>query len=74
MAEVTQSGGYVLLVYKDGLARKDSTTVKGVEYARNSISHTKEEIIKYGGKYFNFVEDITQADGGWKYCIFRKKY
>ncbi len=73
MAEVLHKGGYLLLVYKEGNKRKDTTSYNGVEYARNSIPHTQSEIVKYGGEYFSMIKDLTKEEGTWKFCLYKRK-
>ncbi len=74
MAEVLVSKGYLLLVYREGGENKQTTELNGEIYARNSIFHTKDELIKLGKKYFEFVKDLTPKNdtSRWKYCIFQK--
>ena len=75
MAEVLNSGGYLLLVFKSGGVDKQTTEFNGETYARNSINYTKTELDKSSEKWFSFVKDLTSAGdtSGWKYFIYKRR-
>ena len=73
MAEVLKSGGYLLLVFKSGSVDKQTTELNGETYARNSINYTKDELKKASEKWFSFVKDLSPADSGWKYFIYKRR-
>ena len=58
MSEVLKSGGYLFLVYGFGKGNAHSVTYNGEVYARNFISHTREEIISAMNGKFEFVEEL----------------
>ena len=43
----------------------------GVEYDRNFICHTLQELVEYSAGYFEFVEEL-EKQGDWRYYIFKK--
>ncbi len=74
MFDVLQENGYLLLVFKEGVGVKETSTFNNQLYARHFVFHTKDELEEYSKKYFKFYEDLTPADDstGWKYYIYRK--
>ena len=58
MGEVLKSGGYLFLVYGFGKDSVHSVTYNGEVYARNFISHTREEILSAMNGKFEFVEEL----------------
>lgn len=58
MSEVLKSGGYLFLVYGFGKENVHSLTYNGEVYARNFISHTREEILSAMNGKFEFVEEL----------------
>ena len=72
MSEVLKTNGYLFIVVKDGDKITKSMQVDGVEYGREFYCYTKEKLIQYNNKYFQFVEELNSNDE-WKYYIFKKK-
>ena len=75
MYEVLKENGILLLVFKNGVGEKLTSTFNNKIYTRNFVYHTKEEIAKYIYKYFSEVKDLTPLNDEteWKYIIYKKK-
>ena len=74
MHTILNDNAYTLIVVREGSGkRKESSlvTYNGIDYDRNFICHTIEELVTYSKGYFEFVEKL-EDQGDWRYYIFKK--
>ena len=74
MHNILKDNAYTLIVVREGSGkRKESSLVSynGIDYDRNFICHTIEELVTYSKGYFEFVEKL-EDQGDWRYYIFKK--
>lgn len=74
MHNILKDNAFTLIVVREGTGkRKESSNVtyNGVEYDRNFICHTLQELVEYSAGYFEFVEEL-EKQGDWRYYIFKK--
>ncbi len=70
--EVLNPNGYLLLVFKEGTTYRKTSTFNNVEYNRNFIYHTRDNILKAMDNAFEFYKELPSNDDGWRYLIYRK--
>lgn len=71
MAEVLKTGGYLLLVFREGDEVRHTAMFNNVEYARNFFYHKRESILEAMDNKFVFVEELPSNDS-WKYLIYKR--
>lgn len=74
MHTILNDNAYTLIVVREGSGkRKESSLVSynGIDYDRNFICHTIDELVAYSKGYFEFVEKL-EDQGDWRYYIFKK--
>ncbi|MBR2467591.1 MAG: class I SAM-dependent methyltransferase [Clostridia bacterium] len=74
MHTILNDNAYTLIVVREGSGkRKESSlvTYNGIDYDRNFICHTIDELVTYSKGYFEFVEKL-EDQGDWRYYIFKK--
>lgn len=74
MHKVLKKNAYTLIVVREGEGKREQSsfvTYNNVEYDRNFICHTLEELKTYSKNMFEFVEELEQQ-GDWRYYIFKK--
>lgn len=74
MHKVLKENAYTLIVVREGEGKREQSsfvTYNNVEYDRNFICHTLEELKTYSKNLFEFVEELEQQ-GDWRYYIFKK--
>lgn len=72
MAEVLNSAGYLLLVFREGTEYKSTSIYNDTEYDRNFVYHTREDILTAMDNEFEWVCELP-ANDTWKYMIYKKK-
>jgi 2-polyprenyl-3-methyl-5-hydroxy-6-metoxy-1,4-benzoquinol methylase len=74
MHNVLNPNAYTLIVVREGSGKREQSsfvTYNNVQYDRNFICHTLQELKTYSNGYFEFVEELEQQ-GDWRYYIFKK--
>ena len=74
MHNVLKQNAYTLIVVREGSGKREQSsfvTYNNVQYDRNFICHTLQELKTYSNGYFEFVEELEQQ-GDWRYYIFKK--
>lgn len=71
MADVLKPDGCLLLVFREGTEIIQTTTYNDVEYNRNFVYHSRENILKAMNGNFEFVEELQSFDT-WKYLFYKR--
>ena len=74
MHTILNDNAYTLIVVREGSGKRIESslvTYNGIDYDRNFICHTIEELVTYSKGYFEFVEKL-EDQGDWRYYIFKK--
>jgi len=76
MDMVLNNNGYVLLVIREGKGKQNKQSyvnIENIEYDRNVIAHTLDELISYSKEIFEYEEEIlADANDVWKRYLFKK--
>lgn len=66
MSNALTGNGCVLINKKDGTERKPFTEHNKKQYARKVLQYTKEDLMRYAGRYFTIIKEYPTDEDGWK--------